>query len=109
MLNKTDKLFILTGIVMIMGFILPIVPMFYSIATNTFLPFEISFISFFIFILFILPICAITQLITLSIKIFSKKYDKKDYIILIVNIVSLIFSISVLFVIWFGIFCMPNP
>ncbi len=91
MLNKVDKCFFISLIIMLINlvivFLLTVgIPVIYL---NDL--FKISNYIINIVVLFILPICIITQIIVLSIKIISKNKMLKDWIIILINFLSILF------------------
>ena len=94
--NKTDKIFILSLIILIISIFLPILLIFTAIELNIENLSEAFFIFAVINYLLVVPICLITQIIILFVKIFSKNKKLKDYIIILTNISSII----ILGIIW---------
>ena len=91
MLNRVDKCFFISLIIMLINlvivFLLTVgIPVIYL---NDL--FKISNYIINIVVLFILPICIITQIIVLSIKIISKNKMLKDWIIILINFLSILF------------------
>lgn len=91
MLNRVDKCFFISLIIMLINlvivFLLTVgIPVIYL---NDL--FKISNYIINIIVLFILPICIITQIIVLSIKIISKNKMLKDWIIILINFLSILF------------------
>ena len=91
MLNRADKCFFISLIIMLINlviiFLLTVgMPLIYL---NDL--FKISNYIINIVVLFILPICIITQIIVLSIKIISKNKILRDWIIILINFLSILF------------------
>ena len=91
MFNRVDKCFFISLIIMLINlvivFLLTVgIPVIYL---NDL--FKISNYIINIVVLFILPICIITQIIVLSIKIISKNKMLKDWIIILINFLSILF------------------
>lgn len=91
MLNRVDKCFFISLIIMLINlvivFLLTVgIPVIYL---NDL--FKISNYIINIIVLFILPICIITQIIVLSIKIISKNKILRDWIIILINFLSVLF------------------
>ena len=89
--NKTDKIFILSLIILIISIFLPILLIFTAIELNIENLSEAFFIFAVINYLLVVPICLITQIVTLFVKIFSKNRKMKDLLIILFNLVTLIF------------------
>lgn len=91
MLDKIDKCFFVSLIIMLINiviiFVLTVgIPI---IHINDL--FKISNYIVNIIVLFILPICIVTQIIVLSIKITSKNKILKDWVIILLNFLSILF------------------
>lgn len=91
MFNRVDKCFFISLIIMLINlvivFLLTVgIPVIYL---NDL--FKISNYIINIVVLFILPICIITQIVVLSIKIISKNKMLKDWIIILINFLSILF------------------
>ena len=91
MFNRVDKCFFISLIIMLINlvivFLLTVgIPVIYL---NDL--FKISNYIVNVIVLFILPICIITQIIVLSIKIISKNKMLKDWIIILINFLSILF------------------
>ena len=91
MFNRVDKCFFISLIIMLINlvivFLLTVgIPVIYL---NDL--FKISNYIINIVVLFILPICIITQIIVLSIKIISKNKILRDWIIILINFLSILF------------------
>ena len=97
MLNKTDKYFLISLIMLVVAFVLPVLLIFFvinlSFKFNFEIPIipEISFILGFISYSIIIPLLIITQIITFIIKIFSKNKNIKDWIIILFNLITPLF------------------
>lgn len=91
MLNKTDKYFLISTLIIPAALILPIILIYTCIALEIDLLVGISFALSLISYTIIVPISLIAQFITLFIKIFSPHKNKKDWIILILNFCTVIF------------------
>ena len=91
MFNRVDKCFFISLIIILINlviiFLLTVgIPVIYL---NDL--FKISNYIINIVVLFILPICIITQIIVLSIKIISKNKILRDWIIILINFLSILF------------------
>ena len=91
MFNRVDKYFFISLIIILINlviiFLLTVeIPI---IHLNDM--FKISNYIVNVIVLFILPICIITQIIVLSIKIISKNKMLKDWIIILINFLSILF------------------
>lgn len=94
MLNKIDKFILISSIILIVAFILPIVLIYFFINIRVSDIFGgLLFIFAAINDIFILPILFITKIIILIIKIFSKNKNIKDWIIILLDFfVTLLFG-----------------
>ena len=91
MFNRVDKYFFISLIIILINlviiFLLTVeIPI---IHLNDM--FKISNYIVNVIVLFILPICIITQIIALSIKIISKNKILRDWIIILINFLSILF------------------
>ena len=91
MFNRVDKCFFISLIIILINlviiFLLTVgIPIIYL---NDM--FKISNYIVNVIVLFILPICIITQIIVLSIKIISKNKILRDWIIILINFLSILF------------------
>jgi len=91
MFNRVDKYFFISLIIILINlviiFLLTVeIPI---IHLNDM--FKISNYIVNVIVLFILPICIITQIIVLSIKIISKNKILRDWIIILINFLSILF------------------
>lgn len=103
MLNKIDKLFIVSSVITVISMLIPILIM----NTATFLDIENSIVDVLIgctlfcgiiLWLIIIPICYLIQIVTLILKIFARNKTIKDCIIIAINILTLIlFGLTILF------------
>ena len=101
MLNKIDKYFLISLIILIIASVLPIVLMSLLTALSFKFNFVIPNISdiiigiVFAFLIInytiVIPILLCTQIITFIIKIFSKNKNKKDWLIIIFNFITVLF------------------
>lgn len=96
-LNKIDKCVILTIIVMLFAIVFPLSLLLFSLKYNVELLFEILFFLMIFVFLFVLPICLIIQIITFIKKIFANNKLRKDWIIILINFISLILFSFILF------------
>ena len=98
MLNKIDKYFLITAITLLVLIALSFVGtlIFTILESKVFV--EIIFGFIVILTIFILPINIIIQIITFLIKIFSKNKEKKDWIIILINFMSIIIFSLILFI-----------
>ena len=90
-LSKIDKCFFISLIIMLINLVIiflltlgiPIIHL------NDF--FKISNYIVNVIVLFILPICVVIQIIVLSVKIISKNKILKDWVIILINFLSILF------------------
>lgn len=96
-INKTDKYFFISLIILIVALVVPMTLIFILVALSVDFKFEIPYVFEILFIfavinyIFIIPILIITQIITFLIKLFSKNKNKKDWIIILLNFVTVLF------------------
>lgn len=96
-LNKTDKYFFISLIMLIAAFALPMLLIVLLIEISFKFNFEIPIIPEILFVFgiinysLIIPILLITQIITFIIKIFSKDKNIKDWIIILFNLITPLF------------------
>ena len=91
MFNRVDKCFFISLIIMLINLVIvflltvgiPIIHLNDMFKTSNYIVNVI--------VLFILPICIITQIIVLSIKIISKNKILRDWIIILINFLSILF------------------
>lgn len=93
MLNKIDKWFIISLIILIVSFVLPILLVFTLVRFDIKYLFEILFIIFVINYFIFIPILFFTQIITFIVKIIAKNKCKKDWIIILSNFMSILFFV----------------
>lgn len=91
MLNKIDKCFLLSLIMLTLCFTLPILVIITLIKYDLEFLFSIVFITSVFNYLIIVPVLFITQIITFIIKISTKNKYKKDWMIILSNIISILF------------------
>ena len=97
MLNKTDKYFLISLIILIVTLIVPVTLIVTLLFLSVDFKFEIPIIPEILFVfsaihyIFIVPILIITQIITFIVKVFSKNKNKKDWIIILLNFVTILF------------------
>jgi len=91
MLDKTDKCFLISLIIVIASVVSTILLIIVSIEYNIEFLFLIVFMFFVVNYIFLFPIFLITQIITFIIKIFSKNKCKKDWLIILSNLISILF------------------
>ena len=109
MLNKRDKFFITSEIIIFVMIIIPVLLFFLAtLLKQGFVSQIILGIGFGIvlFSIFIIPICYIIQFTTLFLQLFSKNKCKKDYILMLINIISLLiwgYFILIIVYIWFTV------
>lgn len=100
MLNKIDKCFLITAVIMLILITLSFVT--FVIFAN--FEFNVSIEIFFGFIviltIFILPISIIIQIITFVIKIFDKNKNKKDWTIILINFAAIFIFSIILFMLY---------
>lgn len=110
MLNKIDKTFIISAIIFIVSLFVPIIYWCFLFNLEKIIP-NIVETRFFIFLvllfvicyLLFIPISYITQFVTFILKLFSKNKHKKDWIIILINLILiLIFSFLILYLIFLG-------
>ena len=87
-LNNIDKCIILFAIITGILMILPFIVAYILDALNLKILLGKLFRSIIFIIYFILPICVTTQVITLIVKLFSKNKNKKDWLIIAFNCIS---------------------
>lgn len=109
MLNKVDKFFIISEIIIFVMIIIIFLLFFLAaLLKQGFVSQIILGINFGIvlFSVFIIPICYVIQLTTLFLQLFSKNKCKKDYILILINIISLLvwgYFILIMVYIWFTV------
>ena len=97
MLNKTDKCFLISLIILILALVLPMALIYFLVDLSLKFNFDLPIIPELLFILsainyiFIVPILILMQIITFMIKIFSKNKCKKDWLIIIFNFITTLF------------------
>ncbi len=97
MLNKTDKYVLISLITLIVALVVPMTLLVISSYIDFELGFEIPIINEILFIfcamnyIFIVPILVITQIISFLIKLFSKNKNKKDWIIILLSFITILF------------------
>ena len=100
MLNRTDKCFLITIVMLIFSIIFPVVLIFTLIAHNIEFLFEIIFVCAVINYILIVPILFIIQIITFIIKVIAKNKCKKDWLIIILNLISILFWGYIYLALW---------
>lgn len=91
MLNRLDKCFFISFIIMLINLVIIFILTagISVISSNDLLKISNYIVN--IIVLFILPICIVTQIIVLSIKIISKNKIQRDWIIILINFLSILF------------------
>lgn len=96
MLNKTDKYFFISLIILIAALVVPVTLICAFISLSFKFGFEAPILFGILFIfcalsyILLIPILLITQIITFIIKIFSKNKNIKDWIIILFNLISIL-------------------
>lgn len=90
MLNKIDKCFLITTIMLIFSIIFPVILIFTLIAYDIKFLFDIIFVCAVINYILIVPILFIILIITFIIKVITKNKCKKDWLIILLNLLSII-------------------
>ena len=102
MLNKIDKCFLLSLIMLTLCFILPILVIITLIKYDLEFLFSMFFVTSVFNYLIIVPVLFITQIITFIIKVSTKNKYKKDWIIILFNFMSILFFGFVLLLFYLG-------
>jgi len=100
MLNKIDKCFLITFIMLVVNTLLPVILIFTFVAHNLDFLFEIIFSCAVINYIFIVPILFAIQLIILIIKVLEKKKHKKDWLVIIFNLITVLFLGYIYLTLW---------
>ena len=103
MLNKTDKCFLITLVMLVVNIIFPVILIFTLVGHNIDFLFEIIFTCAVINYIFIVPILFIIQIITFILKVFSKNKYRKDWLIILFNLLSILFFGYILLLSYLGI------
>lgn len=91
MFNRVDKCFFITTVMLIFSIIFPVILIYTLVGHNIQFLFEIIFVCTVINYIFIVPILFITLIITFIMKIIAKNKCKKDWLIILLNLFSLLF------------------
>ena len=91
MFNRVDKCFFITTVMLIFSIIFPVILIYTLVVHNIQFLFEIIFVCTVINYIFIVPILFITLIITFIMKIIAKNKCKKDWLIILLNLFSLLF------------------
>ena len=95
MFNKVDKCFFISLIIMLINLIIIFVLTVGIPIIHLNDLYKISNYIVNIIVLFILPICIVTQIIVLSIKMISKNKLLRDWIIILINFLSILFFVLI--------------
>lgn len=100
MLNKVDKCFLITIAVLIISLVLPILLIVILLNLNIECLFEIIFVCTVINYIFIVPILYIILIITFIMKVIAKNKHKKDWLIILFNLITILFFGYIYFALW---------
>ena len=100
MLNKVDKCFLITIAVLIISLVLPILLIVILLNLNIECLFEIIFVCTVINYIFIVPILYIILIITFIMKVMAKNKHKKDWLIILFNLITILFFGYIYFALW---------
>ena len=95
MFNRVDKCFFISLIIMLINLIIVFVLTVGIPIIHLNDLYKISNYIANIIVLFILPICIVTQIIVLSIKMISKNKILRDWIIILINFLSILFFVLI--------------
>ena len=95
MFNRVDKCFFISLIIMLINLIIIFVLTVGIPIIHLNDLYKISNYIVNIIVLFILPICIVTQIIVLSIKMISKNKLLRDWIIILINFLSILFFVLI--------------
>lgn len=95
MFNRVDKCFFISLIIMLINLIIIFVLTVGIPIIHLNDLYKISNYIVNIIVLFILPICIVTQIIVLSIKMISKNKILRDWIIILINFLSILFFVLI--------------
>lgn len=95
MFNRVDKCFFISLIIMLINLIIIFVLTVGIPIIHLNDLYKISNYIVNIIVLFILPICIVTQIIILSIKMISKNKILRDWIIILINFLSILFFVLI--------------
>lgn len=95
MFNRVDKCFFISLIIMLINLIIIFVLTVGISIIHLNDLYKISNYIVNIIVLFILPICIVTQIIVLSIKMISKNKILRDWIIILINFLSILFFVLI--------------
>ena len=95
MFNRVDKCFFISLIIMLINLIIIFVLTVEIPIIHLNDLYKISNYIVNIIVLFILPICIVTQIIVLSIKMISKNKILRDWIIILINFLSILFFVLI--------------
>ena len=100
MLNKVDKCFFITTIMLLFSIIFPVILIFTLIAHDIKFLFEIIFICAVINYILIVPILFIILIITFVMKVIAKNKCKKDWLIILFNLITILFFGYIYLALW---------
>jgi len=100
MFNRVDKCFFITTFIQIFSIIFPVILIFTLIAHDIKFLFEIIFVCTVINYIFIVPILYIIQIITFIMKIIAKNKHKKDWLIILFNLIAILLFGYIYFALW---------
>lgn len=100
MLNKIDKCFFITTVMLIFSIIFPVILIYTLVGHNIQFLFEIIFVCTVINYIFIVPILFITLIITFIMKIIAKNKCKKDWLIILFNLIAILLFGYIYFALW---------
>ena len=95
MFNRVDKCFFISLIIMLINLIIIFVLTVEIPIIHLNDLYKISNYIVNIIVLFTLPICIVTQIIVLSIKMISKNKILRDWIIILINFLSILFFVLI--------------
>lgn len=100
MFNRVDKCFFITTFMLIFSIIFPVILIFTLIARDIKFFFEIIFVCTVINYIFIVPILYIILIITFIIKVMAKNKHKKDWLIILSNLITILLFGYIYFALW---------
>lgn len=99
-LNRTDKCFFITIIMLIFSIIFPVILIYTLVGHNIQFLFEIILVCTVINYIFIVPILFITLIITFIMKVIARNKHKKDWLIILFNLITILLFEYIYLALW---------
>lgn len=100
MFNRVDKCFFITTVMLIFSIIFPVILIYTLVGHNIQFLFEIIFVCTVINYIFIVPILFITLIITFIMKIIAKNKCKKDWLMILFNLITILLFGYIYLALW---------